>query len=128
MNTTTIIGRVGKDAESKTLEGGKTVANFSVAVSKKVQGNEQTTWFECALWDKTAVVPYIKKGTQIACTGEVSANAYSASDGVAKASLRLTVFQVELLGGVDKAETEKPVSASAPVAAPVTGTADDLPF
>ncbi len=62
-----IIGNLGKDATTNTVNG-KNVINFSVAHTEKFTSNgekkEKTTWVECAYWtDKTAISPYLKKGT-----------------------------------------------------------------
>lgn len=100
MQKTQIIGTLGKDAEVKEVNG-KQVANFSVAVNN---GKDRpATWYECALWDKPNIYPYIRKGDKIYCEGSASADAYL-KDGAAVGKLRLTVFQVELLGG-SKAES-----------------------
>ena len=133
MNKTTLIGRVGNDATAKEING-KTVHNFSVAVSKKVNGNEQTTWFDCAIWEKPNVATYIKKGTHVYLEGEVKADAYL-KDGEAKSVLRLTVFQIQLLGGGNKdaaieqqpQPTEQPTQPNIPPVS-VPPDIDSLPF
>ena len=44
-----VIGHIGKDAELKTLDSGKSVINFSVAdTQKQKDGTSKTTWVECA--------------------------------------------------------------------------------
>lgn len=51
----TIVGRITKNAEIKTLANNRQVVNFSVAVNdyyKNKQGEkiDQTTFFNCAYW------------------------------------------------------------------------------
>ncbi len=130
MNKALIIGRIGKDATENTVKD-KRVANFSVAVSKKINGQEQTTWFDVALWGKEGVYPYLKKGTLVYVEGEVSLNLYHKNDGTTGGSLRINAFQVELLGG--KESGDKNVSHGTPAPAnegPASGISgsDDLPF
>lgn len=98
MNKLIIIGRVGKDCQVSQVNG-KSVGNFSVAVSKKTQQGESTIWVDVALWDRDKVYQYIRKSGLIMVEGEVSVNSYTKSDGTAAASLRLSAYQVELLGG-----------------------------
>ena len=134
-----VIGNLGKDAEVREVNG-KNVINFSVAHTEKykdAQGNQQekTTWVECAHWtDRTGVVPYLTKGTTVYVEGSPTAEAYAGKDGAAKATLRLRVQTVQLLGGKQQAEQSAasgahPFSNAAPVSAAVGADADDkLPF
>src|SRR6478736_4051626 len=46
MISATIIGNLGRDAETKTV-GGTTVTSFSVASSTKVKGEDATNWVTC---------------------------------------------------------------------------------
>jgi single-strand DNA-binding protein len=103
MIKTSVIGNLGKDANVKEVNG-KKVINFSVAHTEKFKNANgedisKTTWVECAYWnDKTAVVPYLKQGTLVYVEGMPEADAYL-KDGEAKATLRLRVGTVQLLGG-----------------------------
>jgi single-strand DNA-binding protein len=99
-----VVGNLGKDAVVKEVNG-KTVINFNVAHTEKfkdAQGvaKEKTTWVECSYWtDRTAVVPYLKKGTLVYTEGSPEASAYQNKEGQNAASLRLRVSNVQLLGG-----------------------------
>lgn len=99
-----VIGNLGKDCTVNNVNG-KTVINFSVAHTEKfkdAQGNQKdkTVWVECAYWtDRTAVSPYLKKGTQVFAEGTPDLRTYTTADGKQGASLSLRVFSVQLLGG-----------------------------
>lgn len=123
MNKTILIGRVGKDCTTNVVNG-KTVGNFSIAISKKVNGEDRTTWFDVALWEKGKVYDYIKKGSLVMVEGEVSLNTYQKQDGTTGASLRLTAFQIELLGG-NKEQGAKEATTNQPASEEPGG---DLPF
>jgi single-strand DNA-binding protein len=109
MQIITAVGRVGKDAELRTLPNGNTkVANFSLAVdaSRKGQdGKPETTWFDISLFGKLAeaVAKYITKGKIVAVSGEVSARAHEG-----KAYLRINADKVKLLGGGEAKPKEAP--------------------
>src|SRR5678816_664557 len=98
-----VIGNLGKDSVVNTVNG-KTVINFSVAHTEKyrdAQGaqKERTTWVECAYWtDRTAVAPYLKKGTQVYAEGTPDLRTYQKTDGTQGVSLTLRVQSVQLLG------------------------------
>lgn len=98
-----VIGNLGKDCVTNTVNG-KSVINFSVAHTEKFrnsQGNQQdkTIWVECAYWtDRTAIAPYLKKGTQVYVEGNPEVRTYSKNDGSTGVSLSLRVQTVQLLG------------------------------
>jgi len=113
-------GRLGKDATVNTVNG-KNVINFSVGCTT---GKSKTTWIECAYWtDRTAVVPYLRKGTQVLIEGKPEADAYVSKDGEATPKLRLMVFSVQLLGSTGSQESQPEAQESSS-----DNTADDLPF
>ena len=138
-----VIGNLGKDCVVNTVNG-KNVINFTVAHTEKYkdsQGNnqEKTTWVDCAYWtDRTAVAPYLQKGTQVFVEGAPEVRSFTRSDGTAGASLSLRVREVQLLGrkgdnlgggGASQYEAPSASRQDAPTAANVDeGVADDLPF
>ena len=83
---------------------GKSVINFTVAHTEKYkdsQGNnqEKTTWVDCAYWtDRTAVAPYLMKGTQVFVEGQPEVRSFTRNDGTSGASLSMRVREVQLLG------------------------------
>ena len=98
-----IVGNLGKDCIVKEVNG-KNVINFSVVHSERYkdnQGNqkERATWVECAYWtDKTAIAPYLTKGTTVYAEGYPEADAYMNKDNQAAATLRMRVMNIQLLG------------------------------
>jgi single-strand DNA-binding protein len=106
-----VIGNLGKDALVNNVNG-KTVINFNVAHTerfKDAQGNQKdrTTWVDCSYWtDRTAVAPYLKKGTQVYVEGTPDVRSYTTTDGRNGASLTLRISSVQLLGA-------KPAGSSA---------------
>lgn len=98
-----VIGRLGKDCLVNNVNG-KNVINFTVAHSERYkdsQGNQQekTVWVDCAYWtDRTAVAPYLVKGTQVYVEGQPEVRTFTKSDGTAGAALSMRVREVQLLG------------------------------
>lgn len=108
-----IIGNVCADPEMRTTPNGKTVTNFTVAVSRKGD-KDKTDFFRCAAWGKTGEVcgQYLGKGKKVCVAGEVSARAYTDKQGEAKASLEVFVTEVEFLS--PRSEEREPVSTAMP--------------
>ena len=100
----TAIGNLGKDCTVNTVNN-KTVINFSVAHTEKFKDNmgvqkDKTIWVECAYWtDRTAIAPYLKKGTQVYVEGTPDIRSYTTNDGKTGSSLTLRVQSVQLIGG-----------------------------
>ncbi|MEO6000283.1 MAG: single-stranded DNA-binding protein [Chitinophagaceae bacterium] len=138
-----VIGNLGKDCITNTVNG-KTVMNFSVAHTEKfkdAQGvqKDKTTWVECAYWsDRTAIAPYLKKGTQVYAEGIPELKTYPKNDGTTGASLILRVMNIQLLGGANRNEGQVggdnaavgSYSQNRPVTLPgeINESTDDLPF
>lgn len=137
-----VIGNLGKDCTVNTVNG-KNVINFTVAHTEKYrdsQGNnqEKTTWVDCAYWtDRTAVAPYLQKGTKVYVEGTPEVRSFTRNDGTAGASLSMRVREVQLIGGKGdnsgggsssgyEAPSNNRQEATAP--ASMDNMADDLPF
>ena len=144
-----IIGNLGTDCTTNEVNG-KTVINFPVAHSEKFkdqQGNlvEKTTWVKCAYWtDRTALAQYLKKGTLVYAEGTPEAEGYLNKENQNAASLKLKVFQVQLLGSKNDSQpggsqqnssyqssntsTNTNSNANQLATSQVEEAADDLPF
>lgn len=98
-----VIGNLGKDCVTNSVNG-KSVINFSVAHTEKFKNSQgvqqdKTIWVECAYWtDRTALAPYLKKGTQVYVEGSPEVRTYPKNDGGTGVSLSLRVATVQLLG------------------------------
>jgi single-strand DNA-binding protein len=139
------IGHLGKDCTVNNVNG-KNVMNFSVAHTEKFkdasgQQKEKTIWVDCAYWsDRTAIAPYLKKGTQVYVEGSPEVRTYQTQDGKQGASLTLRVLSVQLLGtkgegggnsnggGYSQPNYQSAPPASVPSPADITEPLDDLPF
>lgn len=102
-----IAGHVGRDPEVKDING-KTLANFSVAVSEKRGGEKETTWFRCTAFGKTAEVvgQYVKKGRPVMVEGRIASRKYT-KDGVERKSWDVTADRVVFLSSGDR-DDDKP--------------------
>ena len=132
-----VIGHLGKDAVVNKVNE-KTVINFTVAHSeryKDAQGNQKdkVIWVECAHWtDRTAIAPYLKKGTQVYVEGIPEIRTYTTQDGRNGATLSLRINNVQLLGsrnsenGLDNNNSSE--NKNSDVLNSSSEDNDDLPF
>lgn len=99
---TIIVGNVGRDAETRFLQDGTQVTNFSVGVTEGGRGeNAETVWYKVTTWKKLAETAssYVKKGMQIMVIGRIhNPNAYLNKAGQPAAQLEMTGFSFQFLG------------------------------
>ena len=83
LNRVQLIGRLGKDPESKFTPTGKKVAHFSVAVSnhwksRDGEAKESTEWVNVEAWDRLGEVcqEYLKKGSLVYIEGRLKTDKY----------------------------------------------------
>lgn len=126
-----VIGKLGKDPELRYSKSGMAVVNFSVAVGKKSKGEEQTTWFRCVAFDKSAelISQYFVKGNEIHIVGEMKFDSYEDKNGTKVNTADLIVNQFTFLSG-NKSEKKAPPSRNSNDAPPASDgfIDDDLPF
>lgn len=97
---TTVIGHVGRDPETRYTTDGKAVANFSVAYSEKVKGQDHTTWYRVSCFDKTAEVAgkYVRKGAPVMVVGRMREREWQDKDGNKRTQWELMCDRLVLLG------------------------------
>lgn len=103
MNNWTIAGRIGRDAETREVDGGHLVTNFSVAVDEFVGGEKRTMWVDCSWWgdrgEKTA--QYLTKGKSLTVSGKAGVRTYEGNNGF-QAVMTIKVNDVTLQGGAQQ--------------------------
>jgi single-strand DNA-binding protein len=125
MNSITVAGTIGKDAEVKKMANGDALCNFSVADS---QGKDKPTiWWNCSLYGKRAeaLSQYLVKGQAVTVSGTVSEREWTDKEGGKRKSMDVRVGDVALQGGRRDAEPQQERRA-----APKMDTAEDqdIPF
>ena len=105
MQTITIAGRIGRDAELRTTQSGDTVSGFTVAVDVR-QGREKVTnWWRVSLWGKRAEAlnQYLTKGASVTVMGEFSLSEYEG-----KPQLNIRASEIALQGGRQEQRDDAP--------------------
>lgn len=129
MNSITVAGQLGKDAELRHLPNGDPVANFSVADS---QGKDKDAiWWNCQLFGKRAesLSQYLVKGQAVTITGSVSQRKYTDKNGQERISTDVRVNEVALQGGKREAAPQQRQQAPKPSnPGGFENMNDDVPF
>ena len=108
-NKIIVMGNLGQDPEVKYTQGGKAYCELSVATSeqwtdKDGQRQENTTWFRCKVWDKTAenCGKYLAKGRQVLVEGRMTSRKYTDKDGNEKTAWEVAAHNVVFVGSKDE--------------------------
>ncbi len=123
MNSITIAGTLGRDAELKYLSNGDALCSFSVADG---QGRDKPTiWWNCALYGKRAeaLSKYLNKGQAVTVSGQITEREFTDKNGNQRKSMDVRVNELALQGG-RKEQDAKPAQ-QAPAE---TEQQDDIPF
>jgi len=104
-NKVQLIGHVGQDPEVKDLEGGKKVANLTLAtndyyINDKGEKVENTEWHKVAAWGKIAEIieKYVVKGKEIVVEGKLTHRSYEDKDGTKRFVTEVVANDILLLG------------------------------
>ena len=115
MNSISVAGTLGKDAEIRYLPNGDAVCNFSVADS--MGKDKGTIWWNCQLFGKRAesLSQYLTKGQAVTVSGNVTEREWSDKEGNKRKTMDVRVQDVALQGGRKEQEAPKPAPKPAPM-------------
>lgn len=89
LNRVTLLGRLARDPELKSLPTGKSVATFAVATGRvwtdpQGQKQQQSEFHNIVMWGKMAEVAhqYLRKGSRIYVEGRLQTRDWTGQDGV----------------------------------------------
>lgn len=104
----TIAGRIGKNAETRTTQGGKSVTGFSVASDVGFGDSKKTIWVDCTIWGERGekLAQYLIKGSTVTIIGEAGIREWE-NNGKHGASMTCNVREIELQGGKRDGEGQR---------------------
>jgi single-strand DNA-binding protein len=117
LNRIQLIGRLGKDPESRTTPGNRKVVTFSVAVGnrwKDKQGDlkSMTDWFNIEAWGKLGEIceKYLHKGKLVYLEGRMRTDKYD-HNGETHYFTKVILSQMQMLEKRETEEEEEPLAA-----------------
>ena len=143
VNKVILVGRLGRDPETRYTGGGQAVANFSVATDetyKDRNGERQkrTEWHRITAWGKLAEIcqQYLKKGTMVYIEGRIQSREWQDKEGQKRTSFDIVANTMKMLSsrGDAAASAAAGVAGGAPAASrggddfepPAAAPADDF--
>lgn len=100
VNIVLIIGRLGKDPETRNTASGVAVCNFTVATSEKRKDGEHTEWHRIVTFGKTAELcqQYLTKGREVCIEGRIQTRQWDDKDGQRRYSTEIVASRATFLG------------------------------
>jgi len=105
VNKVILVGNVGKDPETRHLEGGNTVSKFSLATSEVYKNKDgekvaSTEWHNIVLWKGLAEIAekYVRKGSQLYIEGRIKTRSYTDQDNHTKYITEIFGDSMQMLG------------------------------
>ena len=106
VNKVILVGRLGRDPETRYTGGGQAVANFSIATDetyKDRNGEKQkrTEWHKIVVWGKQAEIAqqYLKKGSLLFVEGRIQSREWQDKEGQKRTSFEIVASNFRMLGG-----------------------------
>jgi single-strand DNA-binding protein len=141
INKVILVGNVGKDPETRHLDKGVAVANFSLATTETYTAKtgekvSTTEWHNIVAWRGLAEVveKYVKKGSQLYIEGRLKTRAWDDKDGNKRYTTEIYADTMQLLGKRE-GQAEMPGQANQPESLQTVSEPDfsqpeedDLPF
>ena len=105
VNKVILVGRLGRDPETRFTSGGQAVANFSVATDetyKDRNGEKQkrTEWHKIVAWGKKAefAQQYLKKGSLIYIEGSLRSSEWQDKEGQKRTKVEIIASEFRFIG------------------------------
>jgi len=148
VNKVILVGRLGKDPETRYMTSGEAVTNATLATSenwkdKSGEKQEKTEWHNLVFYRRLAEIAGedLKKGSQVYIEGKLQTRKWQTKEGQDRYTTEIVVNEMQMLGGkatgggsfeVVENRASAPAAQSAPKAAPAKGNFDnlddDIPF
>jgi len=149
VNKVILIGRLGKDPETRYMTSGEAVTNCTLATSeswkdKSGEKQEKTEWHNLVFYRRLAEIAgeYLKKGSQIYVEGKLQTRKWQTKEGQDRYTTEIVVNEMTMLGGKSSGAgsfevvENKPASSGAAPAKSAPAAAkssfdnfdDDIPF
>jgi len=106
VNKVILVGRLGRDPETRYTGGGQAVCNFSLATDetyKDRSGERQkrTEWHKIVVWGKQAEIAqqYLKKGSLVFVEGRIQSRQWDdKKDGTKRTAFEIVATSFRMLG------------------------------
>ena len=107
-NKVILMGNLTRDPELKYTPSGTGVAEFSIAMNRKYQDKEETTYIDVVTFGKLSehIAEYCQKGKQVLVEGRLEQQRWEDSEGKKRSKHKVIAFGVTFVDGGKRATPE----------------------
>ncbi len=134
VNKTILVGRLGRDPETRFTGGGTAVGNFSMATDetykdKNGERQKRTEWHRIIVWGKQAEIAqkYLKKGALVFVEGRIQSREWE-KDGEKHRSFEIVANNFRMLEAKKDGDKNGELDLSPEAQAAFVATDEDIPF
>jgi single-strand DNA-binding protein len=105
VNKVILVGRLGRDPETRYTGSGHAVCNFSLATDESFKDRsgerqKRTEWHKIVVWAKQAEIAqqYLKKGSQIYLEGRIQSREWTDKENQKRTSFEIVCTNFRMLG------------------------------
>ena len=145
VNKVILVGRLGRDPETRYTSAGQAVCNFTMATdesykSRSGERQKRTEWHRIVLWGKLAEIAqqYLKKGMLVYVEGRIQTRQWDDRSGNKRSTTEIVGNVMRMLtargeaaapGAAPDLESQLPEESAAPGESPAPEISDeDIPF
>ena len=106
MNRAILVGRLGRDPETRYTSGGQAVCNFTLATDETYRDRngerqKRTEWHRIVVWGKQAEIAqqYLHKGSLIFVEGRIQTRQWDDREGQKRTTVEIVASNFRMLGG-----------------------------
>ena len=106
VNKAILVGRLGRDPETRYTSGGQAVCNFTMATDETYKDRagerqKRTEWHRIVVWGKQAEIAqqYLHKGSLIFLEGRIQTRQWDDREGQKRTTVEIVANNFRMLGG-----------------------------
>jgi single-strand DNA-binding protein len=106
VNKVILVGRLGKDPETRYTSSGQAVCNFTMATDETYKDRagerqKRTEWHRIVVWAKQAEIAqqYLRKGSLIYLEGRIQTRQWDDKEGQKRTTTEIVANNFRMLGG-----------------------------
>jgi len=119
VNRVILIGNLGRDPETRNLNGSDAIASFSIATTdnwkdKNGQKQERTEWHRISAFGKLAEIAgqYLKKGSSVYVEGRLQTRKWQDKEGNERNTTEVVIDRLQMLGGRSAEHSDSDASSN----------------
>lgn len=125
VNKVILVGRLGRDPETRFTSAGQAVCNFSIATDESYKDRngerqKRTEWHKIVVWGRQAEIAqqYLKKGSLVYLEGRIQSRQWDDKEGQKRTSFEIVANNFRMLGSRADAAAAGAGAGSGAAAAP----------